>query len=227
MDLALLHEVLRVEPYDGEYATLTLRWKTVAANISAYFEVDIPHRSARDHYESMLETFKSTDRAQRLWGTGSEEEVTEEVQLLQNLVDRREAKDEAKKAKREKDQKRRDAMELTALQLCLEAEQRDAMELTALQLCLEAEQRVAKRYCTAETAQKKEESDSALQDLLDFEKQKHSDDHTYRLERLEFGKEEKKIRLAQMSESAKCNDKPERLLIEMGKLIQVVADKSK
>ncbi|RHZ01230.1 hypothetical protein DYB31_002764 [Aphanomyces astaci] len=210
MDLALLHEVLRVEPYDGEYATLSLRWKTVAANISAYFEVDIPHRSARDHYESMLETFKSTDRAQRLWGTGSEEEVTEEVQLLQNLVDRREAKDEAKKAKREKDQKRR-----------------DAMELTALQLCLEAEQRVAKRYCTAETAQKKEESDSALQDLLDFEKQKHSDDHTYRLERLEFGKEEKKIRLAQMSESAKCNDKPERLLIEMGKLIQVVADKSK
>ncbi|RHY88222.1 hypothetical protein DYB35_009474 [Aphanomyces astaci] len=148
----------------------------------------------------MLETFKSTDRAQRLWGTGSEEEVTEEVQLLQNLVDRREAKDEAKKAKKEKDQKRR-----------------DAMELTGLQLCLEAEQRVAKRYCTAGTAQKKEESDSALQDLLDFEKQKHSDDHTNRLERLEFGKEEKKIRLAQMSESAKCNDKPERLLIEMGK----------
>ncbi|RQM22039.1 hypothetical protein B5M09_009133 [Aphanomyces astaci] len=123
MDLALLHEVLRVEPYDGEYATLTLRWKTVAANISAYFEIEIPHRSARDHYESMLETFKSTDRAQQLWGTGSEEEVTEQVELLQNLADRREAKDEAKKAKKEKEQKRRDAMELTGFQLCLEAEQ--------------------------------------------------------------------------------------------------------
>ncbi|ETV74007.1 hypothetical protein H257_11315 [Aphanomyces astaci] len=107
MDLALLHE-------------------TVAANISAYFEIEIPHRSARDHYESMLETFKSTDRAQRLWGTGSEEEVTEQVELLQNLADRREAKDEAKKAKKEKEQKRRDAMELTGFQLCLEAEQRVA-----------------------------------------------------------------------------------------------------
>ncbi|RHY85021.1 hypothetical protein DYB26_010780, partial [Aphanomyces astaci] len=79
MDLALLREVLRVEPYDGEYGTLTLRWKTVAANISSCFEMDIPHHSARDHYESMLETFKSSDRAQRLWGTGNEEAILEKT----------------------------------------------------------------------------------------------------------------------------------------------------
>ncbi|RHY00543.1 hypothetical protein DYB25_008125 [Aphanomyces astaci] len=208
MDLALLREVLRVEPYDGEYGTLTLRWKTVAANISSCFEMDIPHHSARDHYESMLETFKSSDRAQRLWGTGNEEAILEKtvpaiqakkprhIQLLQDLVDRREEKDEAKKAKKEKDQKRR-----------------DSLESTGSQLCLEAEQRVAKRQRTAGTAQKKDESDSTLQDLLDFEKQKHSEDHTYRMERLEFDKEEQKIRLVQMSESAKRNDQLERLLV--------------
>ncbi|ETV71714.1 hypothetical protein, variant [Aphanomyces astaci] len=88
--------------------------------------MDIPHHSAQDHYEFMLETFKSSDRAQRLWGTGSEEEVTEQVQLLQDLVDRREVNDQAKKAKKEKDPKRRDSMESTESQLCLEAEQRVA-----------------------------------------------------------------------------------------------------
>ncbi|RHZ39261.1 hypothetical protein DYB28_004801 [Aphanomyces astaci] len=170
--------------------------------------MDIPHHSARDHYESMLETFKSSDRAQRLWGTGNEEAILEKtvpaiqakkprhIQLLQDLVDRREEKDEAKKAKKEKDQKRR-----------------DSLESTGSQLCLEAEQRVAKRQRTAGTAQKKDESDSTLQDLLDFEKQKHSEDHTYRMERLEFDKEEQKIRLVQMSESAKRNDQLERLLV--------------
>ncbi|RHX99177.1 hypothetical protein DYB25_013724 [Aphanomyces astaci] len=198
MDLALLREVLRVESYDGEYGTLTLRGKTVASNISACFEMDIPHHSAQDHYE-----------AQRLWGTGSEEEVTEQVQLLQDLVDRREVNDKAKKAKKEKDQKRR-----------------DSMEWTESQLCLEAEQRVAKRQRT-EGLLKRRRSLTRLFRIYLFLKQKHSDDHSYRVERLEFDKEEQKIRLAQMSESAKRNDQLERLLIEMGKLIQVVADKSK
>ncbi|ETV71713.1 hypothetical protein H257_13143 [Aphanomyces astaci] len=173
--------------------------------------MDIPHHSAQDHYEFMLETFKSSDRAQRLWGTGSEEEVTEQVQLLQDLVDRREVNDQAKKAKKEKDPKRR-----------------DSMESTESQLCLEAEQRVAKRQRT-EGLLKRRRSMTRLFRIYLFLKQKHSDDHSYRVERLEFDKEEQKIRLAQMSESAKRNDQLERLLIEMGKLtlIQVVAEKSK
>ncbi|ETV63863.1 hypothetical protein H257_19201 [Aphanomyces astaci] len=86
MALTLLREVIRVEPYDGEYGTLTSRWKPIATNLSTCFEAPVPHRSARDHFEAMLEAFKSTDKAQRLWGTGSEEEVTEQVQLLQDLV---------------------------------------------------------------------------------------------------------------------------------------------
>ncbi|ETV89778.1 hypothetical protein H310_15392, partial [Aphanomyces invadans] len=120
------------------------------------------------------------------------------------------AREDEKKAKKEKEQQRR-----------------DSLESTGSQLCLEAEQRVAKRQRTSSSVTKKEEADAGLLELLDFEKQRHSDDHAYRMERLEFDKEEQRIRLAQMSESAKRNEQLERLLIEMGKLIQVVAEKAK
>ncbi|ETW06656.1 hypothetical protein H310_02842 [Aphanomyces invadans] len=64
MGLALLCEVVRVELYDGEYGTLIARWKVIAASLATLFECEIPYRSARDHYESMVEAFKSTDMAQ-------------------------------------------------------------------------------------------------------------------------------------------------------------------
>ncbi|CAK4203429.1 unnamed protein product [Aphanomyces euteiches] len=126
MDVALLREVVRVAPYDGEYGTLTIRWKSIASKLSSYFETDIPHRSARDHYETLLESFKATDKAQRLWGTGSDEEATELVDLLQDLADRSEAAAEAKRVKKEKAKTRRDFLESTGSQLSLEAEQRVA-----------------------------------------------------------------------------------------------------
>ncbi|KAF0729391.1 hypothetical protein Ae201684P_001066 [Aphanomyces euteiches] len=126
MDVALLRGVVRVAPYDGEYGTLTIRWKSIASKLSSYFETDIPHRSARDHYETLLESFKATDKAQRLWGTGSDEEATELVDLLQDLADRSEAAAEAKRVKKEKAKTRRDFLESTGSQLSLEAEQRVA-----------------------------------------------------------------------------------------------------
>ncbi|RHY53972.1 hypothetical protein DYB26_004589, partial [Aphanomyces astaci] len=109
-----------------------------------------------------------------------------------------------------------------------EQKKRDSLESTGSQLCLEAEQRAVKhqRSVSSVTA-KKVDPDTVAQDLLEFEKKKHSDDHTYRMERLEFEKEEQKLRLAQMAENTKRNDQLERSLLEMGKLIQVVADKAK
>ncbi|RHY22881.1 hypothetical protein DYB32_009371 [Aphanomyces invadans] len=104
MDLALLRQVFRIEPYDGEYGTLTLRWKKVATNLSACLGMEISHRSARDHYDDMLDAFKKTDKFQQHRGTGSEEVVSEQVLHLQDLVDRREARDEEKKARKEKEQ---------------------------------------------------------------------------------------------------------------------------
>ncbi|RQM19808.1 hypothetical protein B5M09_011188 [Aphanomyces astaci] len=80
MDTALLREV--VEPYDGEYGSLILRWKAIAASFSMYFEADIPYRSARERNDGMVDQFKATDMAHRLWGTGSDEDVTEQAQLL-------------------------------------------------------------------------------------------------------------------------------------------------
>ncbi|ETV95438.1 hypothetical protein H310_11308 [Aphanomyces invadans] len=112
----------------------------------------------------MVETFKATDKAQRTR--------------------------ETKKTKKEKEQKRR-----------------DSLESTGSQLCLEAEQRIVKRQRIANTAPiKKEDSDVVTQEILEFEKQKHADDHAYRMQRLEFDKEEQKLRLAQMAESTKRNE---------------------
>ncbi|ETV94296.1 hypothetical protein, variant [Aphanomyces invadans] len=62
--LALLREVVRVEPYDCEYGTFIARWKVIAASLATLFKCEIPYRSARDHYESMVEAFKSTDKVQ-------------------------------------------------------------------------------------------------------------------------------------------------------------------
>ncbi|ETV98890.1 hypothetical protein H310_08383 [Aphanomyces invadans] len=61
MDLALLRQVVRVEPYDGKYGTLIARWKVIAVSLATFFEYEIKYRSARDHYESMVEAFKSTN----------------------------------------------------------------------------------------------------------------------------------------------------------------------
>ncbi|RLO12246.1 hypothetical protein DYB28_011524 [Aphanomyces astaci] len=212
MDTALLHEVVRVEPYDGEYGTLILRWKAIAGSFSTYFEADIPYRSARERYDGMVDQFKAKDKAQLLWGTGSDEEVTEQVQLLQDLIDRRDTAESTKKAKKDKDKKRR-----------------ESLEVTGSQLCVEAEQRVAKRQRTGGSGAvptKKKKQEVVVSDQLEFERQKHLDDHAYRMERLSFEKEEQKVRLAQLAESTQRSAQLEKILADMGDLIKAVVNQS-
>ncbi|ETV70495.1 hypothetical protein H257_14150 [Aphanomyces astaci] len=103
LDLALLREVVRVEPYDGEHA----------ASLSLYSNQGIPRRSARDHYDGLVQGFKATDKSQRQWGTGSDEDVPEKVQLLQDLVDQRDATDTLKTAVKSKDKKGKESLEST------------------------------------------------------------------------------------------------------------------
>ncbi|RHY20330.1 hypothetical protein DYB28_003036 [Aphanomyces astaci] len=57
-----------------------------------------------------------------MFGTDSEEEDTEQVQILQDIVDRRAAMDEVKKTKKGKEQKRRNSLESTGSQLCMEVQ---------------------------------------------------------------------------------------------------------
>jgi hypothetical protein len=206
MDLGLLREVVRVEPYDGEYGTLTARWKTIAATLSACYDTDIPYRSARERYDCMVEAFKASDKAQRLRGTGSAEDVTEQVQLLQDLVDRREAADETRKVKKVKDQKKR-----------------ESLESTGSQLCQEAEERVSKRQRSSDKKDEKDESE--ITQILELEKKRHNDDHAYRMERLEYDREEQRIRMAQMEDNAKRNDQMDRMLTSMADFIKVMAEK--
>ncbi|RHY94138.1 hypothetical protein DYB37_013523 [Aphanomyces astaci] len=96
LDLALLREVVRV-----------------AASLSLYSNQGIPRRSARDHYDGLVQGFKATDKSQRQWGTGSDEDVPEKVQLLQDLVDQRDATDTLKTAVKSKDKKGKESLEST------------------------------------------------------------------------------------------------------------------
>ncbi|RHZ32038.1 hypothetical protein DYB37_012499 [Aphanomyces astaci] len=197
LDLALLREVLRVEPYDGEHGTLIQRWKEVAASLSLYSNQGIPHRSARDHYEGLVQAFKATDKSRRQWGTGSDEDVPEKVQLLQDLVDRRDAANTLKTTVKSKDKKRK-----------------ESLESTGSQLCVEAEQHVSKRQRAMSA--KREQSDAMVDELLEFEKKKEMDDHRFRMERLEFDREEQQLRKAQMAENAQRGALLEKLFVDMG-----------
>ncbi|RLO00524.1 hypothetical protein DYB28_002914 [Aphanomyces astaci] len=134
----------------------------------------------------MADQFKAKDKAQRLWGTGSDEEVTEQAQLLQDLIDRRDTAESTKKAKKDKDQKRRESLESTGSQLCVEA----------------------------------------VSGQTSTHRQKHLDDHAYRMERLSFEKEEQKVRLAQLAESTQPSAQLEKILADMGDLIKAVVNKS-
>ncbi|RHZ14811.1 hypothetical protein DYB26_011657, partial [Aphanomyces astaci] len=198
LDLALLREVLRVEPYDGEHGTLIHRWKEVAVSLALYSNQGIPHRSARDHYEGLVQAFKATDKSQRQWGTGSDEDVPEKVQLLQDLVDRRDATDTLKTAVKSKDKKRK-----------------ESLESTGSQLCVEAEQRVSKRQ--RPMSAKREQSDAMVDELLEFEKKKQMDDHRFRMERLEFDREEQQLRKAQMAENVQRGALLEKLFVFLHK----------
>ncbi|RLO09099.1 hypothetical protein DYB28_005262 [Aphanomyces astaci] len=166
LDLALLREVVRVP-----------------ASLSLYSNQGIPRRSARDHYDGLVQAFKATDKSQRQWGTGSDEDVPEKVQLLQDLVDQRDATDTLKTAVKSKDKKGK-----------------ESLESTGSQLCVEAEQRVSKRQ--RPMSAKREQSDAMVDELLEFEKKKQMDHHRFRMERLEFDREEQQLRKAQMAENA-------------------------
>ncbi|ETV87097.1 hypothetical protein H257_02095 [Aphanomyces astaci] len=182
LDLALLREVLRVEPYDGEHGTLIQRWKEVAASLSLYSNQGIPHRSVRDHYEGLVEAFKATDKSQR--------------QLADTL----------KTAVKSKEKKRK-----------------ESLESTASQLCVEAEQRVSKRQ--RPMSAKREQFDAMVDELLEFEKKKQMDDHRFRMGRLDFDREEQQLRQAQMAENAQRGALLEKLFVDMGMLVKSIVNK--
>ncbi|KAG9411019.1 hypothetical protein AC1031_016671 [Aphanomyces cochlioides] len=66
------------------------------------------------------------------------------------------------------------------------AQIQEAMETVGSQLCQEAEERVVKRRKTSTQRKPVPTEDETVASVLEFEKKKHEDDHTYRMQRLEL-----------------------------------------
>ncbi|RQM31413.1 hypothetical protein B5M09_013861 [Aphanomyces astaci] len=187
LEVELLREVSRIEPFAADHGDLLQRWKLVASGLSAH-EPKINYRGAREHVDAMLKQFKQEDKVQQL-SSGTDEDVTEKVQLLQDLIMRMDEVASSKKRKRVK-----------------ESEKKKVLESTGDKLCREAEIRVAKRSKTwsssrLSTGSSQDDSvESSLNDLLEFEKQRHEDDHKYRMERLKFDNEEQRLRRLQSTQ---------------------------
>ncbi|KAG9410614.1 hypothetical protein AC1031_018638 [Aphanomyces cochlioides] len=175
LDVFLLREVTRVEPFAADHGELLPRWKLVA-NALLEEEPRMNLRSAREHFEILMKNFKATDEAQRS-SSGAEEYVTEKVQLMQDIVMRI---DEVKNSKKRKH--------------LSENARKDLLESTGEKLCNEAEIRVAKRSKHTHESNQEICSESALTDLLEFERKRHEDEHEYRMERLKLEKEEQQLR---------------------------------
>ncbi|RHY24223.1 hypothetical protein DYB25_009152, partial [Aphanomyces astaci] len=104
-------------------------------------------------------------------------------QLLQDLVMRMDEVATSKKSKQNK-----------------ESEKRELLETTGDKLCREAEIRVAKRSRTSTGSANEDAGESTLNDLLEFEKWYHDDDHKYHMERLKFDNEEQLLRRQQSTQ---------------------------
>ncbi|RQM24140.1 hypothetical protein B5M09_013534, partial [Aphanomyces astaci] len=117
LEVALLREVTRIKPFAADNSELLQRWKLVASGQVP----KINYRSAREHVDVMLKDFKKDDDAQKR-SSGTEEYVTERVQLLQDLVMRMDEVATSKKRKQNKESEKRELLETTSDKLCREAE---------------------------------------------------------------------------------------------------------
>ncbi|KAG9406291.1 hypothetical protein AC1031_002616 [Aphanomyces cochlioides] len=204
LELALLREILHT---CGE---LLSRWEEVAKGVSAYAELSISLRSAREHFDVMKKNFERTDKNQLLYGTGSEEEVSEKVNLMQDIVERMDEVKHSKMSERDKEKKRK-----------------LALETTGHRLCAEAEERVSKRQKSKAVEAKEDASASLELQLVELEKKKLDEDHIFRMESLAVKCEEMRLRTedqrllaAQLEESSKRSAQMETLVMTFSNFIQ-------
>ncbi|KAF0736252.1 hypothetical protein Ae201684_007274 [Aphanomyces euteiches] len=81
----------------------------------------------------------------------------------------------------------------------------------------DAEVRVAKRAKQSTCSPAKENGESSWNDLLEFEKKRHKDDHEYCMEHLKFDKEEQQLRRAQSAQLESIDATMARFINEQNK----------
>ncbi|KAG1683429.1 hypothetical protein DVH05_027492 [Phytophthora capsici] len=88
-DLALLKEMLAVEPYAGAHGQIGARYQRVADNLTAHLRVKpkLSERTVKERFTLLMEEFKSDGQSYRK-KSGVSEQYEEHKQLLQDISDR-------------------------------------------------------------------------------------------------------------------------------------------
>ncbi|KAF4035185.1 hypothetical protein GN244_ATG12959 [Phytophthora infestans] len=99
-DLALLREILSVQPYAAKHGSVTARYQDVADNFNEHLGEELSLRTIKERFFLLLKDFKTTDNQYRR-KSGVAEEYTEHKQLLQDITDAmRDLQDEKTKKKK-------------------------------------------------------------------------------------------------------------------------------
>jgi hypothetical protein len=85
-DLALLREILSVQPYAAKHGSITSRYQEVTDNLNEHLQTDLSVRTVKEHFFLLVKEFKATDCEYRK-KSGVAEEYTEHKRLLQDIAD--------------------------------------------------------------------------------------------------------------------------------------------
>ncbi|KAF0729939.1 hypothetical protein Ae201684P_014141 [Aphanomyces euteiches] len=166
MDEALLKEVVRLGPYEVGHGNVMAAWNKAALAMSD-FDSALTGRSCQAKCDNLLASFERSNKAS--------------LRASGDILDGREEIRQRKIRKRDE-----------------EKDRTDQLEVAGERACNDAEERVAKRMALSsksnETSQKKESKSDPIDQLLAFERKRHEDDHAYRMERLEFERNEQQQR---------------------------------
>ncbi|KAJ3281412.1 hypothetical protein HDU79_010791, partial [Rhizoclosmatium sp. JEL0117] len=90
VDIALLKEVLNVEPYKAAHGKTAECWENVATNLNEALSLDgdvcTTKKNAQERFKDLMKKFKA-DEMEALRASGTEEEFNEREQLLSDVRD--------------------------------------------------------------------------------------------------------------------------------------------
>ncbi|KAG9408846.1 hypothetical protein AC1031_020692 [Aphanomyces cochlioides] len=121
MDLAMLRDVIRHEPYAAPHGSVSNQWALVVKNLIV-FDERIDERSVRSHLKKLLTAYERAN-AKQLKSSGIVENVTELDTLLCDYKMHLEEFQSDKQAKHDKEVKRSADLVSAGELICREAEE--------------------------------------------------------------------------------------------------------
>lgn len=108
-DLALLREILSVQPYAAKHGSITSRYEEVTDNLNDHLKAELSVRTVKEHFFLLVKEFKATDCEYRK-KSGVAEEYTEHKRLLQEITDGMRDLEANKRKQKEADQAKSDRL---------------------------------------------------------------------------------------------------------------------